>query len=307
MISAEFIPGLPDASGRVVTIGKFDGIHLGHQALIRRTVELAKSRSQLSTLVTFDRHPSYLLSPDSVKREIIGPGQKHDLVNRLGVHEFLQLRFDTSLANKSAEEFVQEVLVRELAVSAVVVGHDFRFGKGGLGTTSVLGELGQKHGFEVEVLEPVTVNGTLVSSSAIRQLLELGDVATAAKYLGRNHSNRGLVEHGLKIGRKLGFPTANISRDAEGYLPLDGVYAGWLHDGENRYPTALSVGINETIQAVPRLVEAHVLDRTDLDLYDREVVVEYVDFIRPALKFDSVEKLILAIKDDLEKIKNVLK
>jgi riboflavin kinase/FMN adenylyltransferase len=307
VISAESLAGLPSEGGRVVTIGKFDGIHLGHQALIRRTVELARSRNLASTVVTFDRHPSYLLSPDSVKREIIGPGQKHDLVKELRVQEFLQLTFDSWLANKSAEAFVQEVLVQELSVSAVVVGHDFRFGKGGLGTASLLSQFGEKHGFEVEVLEPVTVNGTLVSSSAIRELLELGDVATAAKYLGRNHSNRGLVEHGLKIGRKLGFPTANISRDAEGYLPLDGVYAGWMHDGENRYPTALSVGINETIQAVPRLVEAHVLDRTDLDLYEREVIVEYVDFIRPALKFDSVEKLISAIKDDLEQIKNVLK
>ena len=115
-----------------------------------------------------------------------------------------------------------------------------------------------------------------------------------------------MIEHGLKIGRQIGFPTANMSRDAEGYLPLDAVYAGWLYVGEERYPTALSVGINETFQAVPRLVEAHVIDRKDLDLYDKIVTLEYVAFVRHAAKFDGLESLVAAIDDDIEKIRDIL-
>jgi riboflavin kinase/FMN adenylyltransferase len=228
------------------------------------------------------------------------------LVSELAVDEMVELHFDESLASESAEDFVERVLVRGLAAESIVVGHDFKFGKGQLGNVSLLETLGQKFGFTVQVLEPIMLDGQIVSSSRIRDMLESGDVSSAAKSLGRFHSNRGMVEHGLKIGRKLGFPTANLSRDSEGYLPLDAVYAGWLHDGETRYPAALSVGINETIQAVPRLVEAHVLDRKDLDFYDREVTVDYVEFIRPSLKFNGVDSLIEAINQDLNKIRGLL-
>ncbi len=291
---------------RVVTIGKFDGIHLGHRALITRTVTAANQHKIASCLVTFDRHPSALLNPTQHKRELIGKRQKVQLVSELDVDEMLELSFDETLANETATEFVERVLVKGLGAKVVVVGHDFKFGQGGLGTIETLQVLGRQFGFTVIVQEPIAVAGELISSSRIRDFLEAGDVANAAKMLGRLHSNRGIVEHGLKIGRQIGFPTANLSRDAEGYLPRDAVYAGWLHDGPNRYPAALSVGINETIQAVPRLVEAHVLDRTDLELYDREIIIEYVDFIRPSVKFDGVDALIHGINADLVKIKSIL-
>lgn len=302
----ESLEKLSSGSGRVVTIGKFDGVHLGHRALIERTVAQAESQNLISCLVTFDRHPNSLLNPLSANRQLISSRQKAELVSELAVDEMVELHFDESLASESAEDFVERVLVRGLGAEAVVVGHDFKFGKGQLGNVSMLEALGQKFGFTVQVLKPVLFDGQVVSSSRIRDMLESGDVSSAAKSLGRFHSNRGMVEHGLKIGRKIGFPTANLSRDSEGYLPLDAVYAGWLHDGENRYPAALSVGINETIQAVPRLVEAHVLDRKDLDLYDNEVTVEYVEFIRPSLKFDGVENLVTAINEDIAKIRTIL-
>jgi riboflavin kinase/FMN adenylyltransferase len=145
-----------------------------------------------------------------------------------------------------------------------------------------------------------------VSTSVIRELLDQGDVAKAGKLLGRVHTTEGVIEHGLKIGRTIGFPTANMSRDAEGYLPLDGVYAGWLVADGERYPAAHSVGINETFQAVPRLVESHVLDRKDLDLYDKIVTLEYVDFVRPSAKFDGVDSLVAEIHRDLDKIRDIL-
>jgi riboflavin kinase/FMN adenylyltransferase len=151
------------------------------------------------------------------------------------------------------------------------------------------------------------VGDRAVSTTLIRELLDSGKVVAAAALLGRNHSNVGVIEHGLKIGRTIGFPTANMSRDCEGFLPLDGVYAGWLHFDGEKLPAAHSVGINETFQAVPRLVESFVLDRKDLDLYDKTVTLEYVEFIRPAAKFDGVESLVAEINRDIEKIRVALK
>jgi riboflavin kinase / FMN adenylyltransferase len=289
-----------------VTIGKFDGIHRGHQALIADLVEASAAHQLTSVLVTFDRHPDALLNPTNLKWPLIGSSQKSDLVAASGVDAMLTLSFDERLASQPAEEFIQETLVDSLKAKIVIVGEDFRFGAGGAGDVSLLHELGQQLGFEVRVVASAAIDGVKVSTSTIRELLDLGDVAKAAEFLGRVHTTVGVIEHGLKIGRTIGFPTANMSRDAEGYLPLDGVYAGWLIADGVRYPAAHSVGINETFQAVPRLVESHVLDRKDLDLYDKVVTLEYVDFIRPSAKFDGVDSLVEEINRDLDKIRTIL-
>jgi riboflavin kinase/FMN adenylyltransferase len=228
------------------------------------------------------------------------------LVSDAGLDALLTLKFDDALAHQSAEGFVQETLVDGLDAKIVIVGEDFRFGAGGAGDVALLHGMGQQLGFEVRVIPSATVAGVKVSTSAIRDLLDQGDVVKAAELLGRIHTTVGIVEHGLKIGRTIGFPTANMSRDAEGYLPLDGVYAGWLVADGVRYPAAHSVGINETFQAVPRLVESHVLDRKDLDLYDKVVTLEYVDFVRPSAKFDGVDSLVDEINRDLGKIRIIL-
>jgi riboflavin kinase / FMN adenylyltransferase len=150
------------------------------------------------------------------------------------------------------------------------------------------------------------IDGETVSTTRVRNLLDEGNVSAVAKLLGRVHVAVGIVEHGLKIGRKIGFPTANLSREAEGYLPLDGVYSGWLVSEGIRYPAAHSVGINETFQAVPRLVESHVLDETELDLYDKVVTLEFIDFVRPVEKFDGVDSLVAQINLDLEVVRKQL-
>lgn len=300
---------LHEASGlgaTAVTIGKFDGIHRGHKALLADLNAAAAEHGVKSVLVTFDRHPDALLNPTNLKWPLIGPEQKTQLVEAAGVDAMLTLTFDERLSSQPAEEFIQETLVDSLQAKIVIVGEDFRFGAGGAGDVSLLHDLGQQLGFEVRVVPSATVNGHKVSTSAIRELLDQGKVAKAAEFLGRVHTTVGVIEHGLKIGRTIGFPTANMSRDAEGYLPLDGVYAGWLIADGNRYPAAHSVGINETFQAVPRLVESHVLDRKDLDLYDKVVTLEYIDFIRPSAKFDGVESLVEEINRDLDKIRNIL-
>jgi riboflavin kinase/FMN adenylyltransferase len=289
-----------------VTIGKFDCIHLGHQAVFTEIVDVATNLNLVPTVVTFDRHPDKLLRPDRAKLPILGPNQKARLISGFGVSTMLQLEFNQQLADLSPEEFVNQILVKGLSAKLVLVGEGFRFGNQGSGNLQTLMALGEQNGFEAAEVKRVHIDGEVVSTTLVRELLDQGDMKLVAKMLGRVHEVSGLVEHGLKIGRKIGFPTANIARDAEGYLPLDGVYAGWLVADGIRYPAAHSVGINETFQAVPRLVESHVLDETELDLYDKVVTLEFVDFVRPAAKFDGVEALVAQINLDLDVVRNQL-
>jgi riboflavin kinase/FMN adenylyltransferase len=293
-------------TGSAVTVGKFDGIHLGHQKLMSALVAAAQEHSIQSVVVTFDRHPDVLLKPGHAKLPLIGPNQKRNLIAEHSVDVLITLPFDDELANLSPEQFVQRILVDGLKAKIVLVGEDFRFGNKGAGDVGLLHELGQQLGFEVRVISSALLDAEKISTSAIRDALDSGNVMKASKMLGRVHTCVGVIEHGLKIGRSIGFPTANMARDCEGYLPLDGVYAGWLEVEGQRYPAAHSVGINETFQAVPRLVESHILDRDDVDLYDKVVTLEFVDFIRPAAKFNGVEDLVEEINRDLAKIRNVL-
>ncbi|MEY4639842.1 MAG: hypothetical protein RLY13_840, partial [Actinomycetota bacterium] len=289
-----------------VTIGKFDGIHLGHQKLIRALNAAAAEHALQSVLVTFDKHPDVLLNPHHAKLPLIGTHQKQQLVEATNVDVMLTLEFSQQLAELSPTEFVQQILVDGLNAKIVLVGEDFRFGHKGQGDIHVLHDLGQQLGFEVRVISAENLNHEKISSSRIREYFDEGNVTAAAAMLGRNHTSVGLIEHGLKIGREIGFPTANMARDCEGYLPLDGVYAGWLKVDGKEYPAAHSVGVNATFQEVPRLVESHVLDRNDLDLYEKMVTLEFVEFIRPAAKFNGVEDLVEEIGRDLDKTRKIL-
>jgi len=307
LITISSVSEIPNDLGpTAVTIGKFDCIHLGHQAVFTEVVDAATNLNLVPTVVTFDRHPDHLLRPERAKLPILGPTQKAELIAGFGVSTMLQLVFNQELADLSPEEFVQQILVDGLDAKRVLVGEGFRFGNQGSGNFKVLEKLSEVHGFEVFEVKPVKVDGEVVSTTLVRELLDAGDVKRVNQMLGRVHEVSGMVEHGLKIGRKIGFPTANIARDAEGYLPLDGVYAGWLVSEGVRYPAAHSVGINETFQAVPRLVESHVLDETELDLYDKVVELEFVDYVRPAAKFDGVEALVRQINLDLEVVRKQL-
>ena len=307
MITATSLENLPaELDGTSITIGKFDGIHLGHQQLIAETIESAEEHSLVPTVITFDRHPFSLLDPAAEPAPLIGQHQKHFLLQEAGIELVLNMPFDDQLASLSAKDFISRILVDSLHAKIVVVGEGFRFGANQQGDVDLLRELGQELGFVVRVIPHFEIDGEVVSTSRIRNLLLEGKVALAAKLLGRLHSTTGLIEHGLKIGREIGFPTANMSRDAEGFLPKDAVYAGWLYADGERYMTALSVGINETFTAVPRLLEAHVIDVTGLDLYDKLITVEYVEFIRDAAKFNGVEDLVAEINRDLDKIRAIL-
>lgn len=301
----------PDFGRSAVAIGKFDGVHAGHRAVIQRLRERAAASGARSVAVTFDRNPLAVLRPDRCPENVVTVDRKLELLGELGLDATLVLTFDEELAARSAEDFVTEILVGALRVSTVLVGEDFRFGRGGSGTPALLRELGPVHDFTVEVVEDVYLPGSArrVSSTWIRELLIEGDVAAAAQVLGRNPDVRGVVVHGLKRGRELGFPTANLSPIVDAFVPADGVYAGWLIDHETgiRHRAAISVGTNPTFDDVlQRQVEAHVLGETGLDLYGHQVTVEFAHRLRGMVAFEGIQKLTDQIAADVTEAERVL-
>ncbi|UNK69568.1 bifunctional riboflavin kinase/FAD synthetase [Microbacterium sp. H1-D42] len=296
---------VPADFGRtVVAIGKFDGVHVGHQAVIRKVRDDAEALGARAVAVTFDRNPLEVLRPELCPDNVVALERKLDLLGELDLDATLVLTFDRALASVPAEEFVRTILVDSLHVATVLVGRDFRFGHGGSGTPDLLRELGPKYGFIVDVVDDVFPQGEgrRVSSTWIRELLAEGDVAHAAHVLGRPVTVSGEVVHGLKRGRELGFPTANLSELVDSLVPADGVYAGWLIDHESgiRHPAAISVGTNPTFDDVPRRqVEAHVLDKTGLDLYGHPVTVEFTAHLRGMVAFDGMDALIAQIAADV--------
>ncbi|MEV4667045.1 bifunctional riboflavin kinase/FAD synthetase [Microbacterium sp. LWO12-1.2] len=300
-----------DFGPSAVAIGKFDGVHAGHRAVIARLNERAAATGTRAVAVTFDRNPLAILRPDRCPENVVTVERKLELLGELGLDATLVLTFDEELAARSAEDFVVDILVGALRVSTVLVGEDFRFGRGGAGTPELLRALGPRFGFEVEVVDDVYLPGSprRVSSTWIRELLIEGDVSGASRVLGRNPDVRGVVVHGLKRGRELGFPTANLSPIVDAFVPADGVYAGWLvdHDTGIRHPSAISVGTNPTFDDVlVRQVEAHVLGETGLDLYGHDVTVEFVERLRGMVAFEGMEKLSEQMADDVQVAARVL-
>ncbi len=296
-----------DFGPSAVTIGKFDGVHAGHRAVIQTLAEVAGARGLTPTVVTFDRHPLELLAPELCPPPLTGIEQKLDLLAGTGIDATLLLTFDRETADLSPEDFVESILVDRLHARVVLVGKDFRFGAQGAGDIELLERLGHRFDFSVSLIDDVRPeDGRRVSSTWIRELLAEGDVAHAARLLGHVPSVRGVVVHGAKRGRELGFPTANLSPDSEGLIPADGVYAGWLTDGGVRYPAAISVGNNPTFEGVPqRQVEAYVLDE-DLDLYDHRVEVAFVDRIRGMVAFSGIDPLIEQMGADVATARTIL-
>ncbi|MFC4139040.1 MULTISPECIES: bifunctional riboflavin kinase/FAD synthetase [unclassified Microbacterium] len=305
--SPEEVPA--DFGPSVVAIGKFDGVHIGHQAVIRRMREDAAAIGARTVAVTFDRNPLAVLRPEICPKNVVDVERKLELLGDQDLDATLLLTFDEERASQPAEEFVEKILVGALHVTTVLVGRYFRFGSGGRGTPELLQEMGQKLGFTVDFVEDVYLPGSerQVSSTWIRERLDAGDVAQAARALGRTVGVTGEVVHGLKRGRELGFPTANLSETVDALVPADGIYAGWLFDDGVRYPAAISVGTNPTFDDVPRRqVEAHVIGRTGLDLYGHVVTVEFVDRLRGMVAFEGVDALIAQMSDDVSAAERVL-
>ena len=298
-------PGLERA---VYAIGNFDGLHLGHQAVIERAIVLAKERAAPSALLTFEPHPADHFAERPVAFRLTPPQSKAAICARLGLSGVVFISFNAQLAAMSAEEFVRTILVERLGAGGVVAGWDFHFGKARSGTPAFLVEVGRRYGFAVDIVAKVEdgagESARVVSSTAIRRALERGDVAAAARGLGRIYGVSGRVIPGQRLGRTLGFPTANLALAPTNRL-AHGVYAvRALVDGK-AYPAVASFGVRPTVDNGPPLLEVHLLD-VDADLYGREMTVEFVERIREERKFDSLDLLIAEMKRDKQRARAIL-
>lgn len=295
----------------VVTIGVFDGVHRGHRAIIGRAVEHAQRLGVPAVVVTFDPHPSEVVRPGTEPPLLSTIDQRVELLGGLGVEAVCVLGFTRELAALTPEQFARQVLADRLHAVQVVVGQNFRFGNRAAGDTQTLAELGATLGFEVDPVELVAGTGGVWSSTYTRGLVAAGDMTAATASLGRPHRVEGVVVHGNKRGRELGFPTANLATTDHAAIPADGIYAAWVvrrpyTSVEQRLPAALSVGTNPQFDGVERRVEAYVLDRDDLDLYGEHMAIDVMERVRPTLKFDSVEELVAQMTRDVDGIRALL-
>ncbi len=298
---------IPSGWGRcVITIGVFDGVHRGHQALIRAAVEHGRALGLPTVLMTFDPHPSEVVRPGSHPAELTTLRRRAELVEELGVDVFFVLPFNASMAATSAEVFVHDVLVDRLHAAAVVVGENFHFGHRGAGDLPLLIELGSRFGFSAHGVGLVSEVDVTVTSTFVRACVDAGDVRAAAEALGRPHRLEGIVVHGDgRGGTVLGYPTANLDVAGHGAVPADGIYAGWFNLGARRSPTAISIGSNPTFSGRVRTVEAFVLDEGG-NFYGRRVGFDFVERLRATEKYDSVEALIAQIGLDVQHTRQVL-
>ncbi|WP_426244074.1 bifunctional riboflavin kinase/FAD synthetase [Nocardioides sp. LHG3406-4] len=297
-----------DLGATTVVIGNFDGLHRGHRVVVSRARARADEVGLPLVAVTFDPHPMSVLRPEHAPPQLTSIATRVDLLADAGVDAVLVLPFDRSMAAWTPREFVDRVLVRALAVRAVVVGANFRFGTRASGDVALLRELGGQEGFEAVGVD-LDGGPQVWSSTYVRTCLAAGDVAGAAEALGRPFSVTGVVVEGDKRGRELGFPTANVPTSALEAAPADGVYAGWLtrRDTGECYPAAISVGTNPTFDGErARRVESYVLDRDDLELYGVEVEVAFVERLRGMVKFEGVDALIETMHDDVRRAREIL-
>jgi riboflavin kinase / FMN adenylyltransferase len=291
--------------GSVVTLGNFDGIHLGHQALLRHTVEEAKRLGYPSIVLTFEPHPLKVLAPERAPRLLLTYQDKLDLFQAYGVDIVIAQRFDRQFASITAEDFVRRFLVGRLRTKKLWVGRDLRFGQGRKAGTEDLMRVAPEVGFQVGVVEPILSNGVRISSSRIRELIEAGGVDEVQPMLGRYHFVSGRVVTGAGRGRKLGFPTANILSQTE-VVPSNGIYATLIEVKNRRWLSVSSIGVNPTFGDGPRTLESFIFD-LKTDIYGESVKLSFVKRIRDEQKFATVEDLIAQMHGDVDQAKAIFK
>jgi len=287
----------------VVVIGVFDGVHKGHQLLLNHAKEIADGRSIVA--LTFDPHPTTVFAPDKAPTMLTTLADRVELLKIHNADQVAVMKFNEKFAAMSAQDFVQTVLVNQLHASTVIVGKNFTYGHKAAGTVESLIASGLTHNFTVDVQE-LKANPEVISSSRIRRLVIEGKVEEARELLSRPHRLDGVVVHGEKRGREIGYPTANLGNIEGQTIPADGVYAGWLTVGINFWPAAISIGTNPTFEgARGRQVEAYALYQEGLELYDKSASIEFGWYLRPTLKFDGLEPLLEQMKKDCDKAREL--
>jgi len=288
----------------IITLGNFDGLHLGHQELIKKIIQRAEETASLSMVVTFRPHPLKILAPEKCPPLISIYEEKIQLLEKLGIDVLVKIPFTLDFSAMEPREFVKDVLCDLLGAKEIFVGYNYRFGKGRKGDIRMLRNLGEEFGFVVREIEQVSLNGEVISSTRIRQLLKSGDVEHAAKFLGRHYVLCGIVIKGDGRGRGLGFPTANIaSRHA--IIPGNGVYAVRLFVRDKHYNGIVNIGMRPTFDAKSLAIEVHIFD-FDEDIYGEEVSIYFMRRIREEKKFKDAESLIRQITKDIETARDVL-
>ena len=289
----------------VIALGVFDGVHVGHQALVRDMIAIARERNSAACVLTFDRDPDQVVTPDHPQKQLTTFEDKLTLLSDIGPDVILVVPFDEWLALLTPDDFCIDVLLDAAEPIACVVGYDFRFGTRASGDADTLRALGALHGFQVITHSLVHADGAPVTSTRIRALVAEGDVGAAARLLGRPHRLRGEVAHGKGLGAKLGTPTANVAISSEFALPADGVYAGWATVPMGRFPAAISVGIPPTIPGATCDLEAHLIG-FEGDLYGQDITLEFLERIRAQRSFASHDELAAAIAADVTRIAELL-
>lgn len=287
-----------------VALGNFDGVHRGHQEIIRRTVATAGWRGHDAVVYTFDPHPRVVLNKAPEIPKITSASERAEILEHLGVHVLILAEFTHEFASQSPREFVQNILAEELGAADIFIGKNYRFGKGRAGTPETLKQMGPEMGFRVHVVEPVISGDVRVSSSRIREHLLNGELEEANRLLGREFTVEGRVIHGHHRGKQLGFPTANIKPEPKLHPPT-GVYAVFCRVGSNTYPAVMNIGFNPTFKDRKLSYEIHVLDFDD-DLYGQTIKAYLVSRLRPEMTFNGPEALKAQIRDDVERCRAML-
>jgi len=288
-----------------IAIGVFDGVHRGHQAVISTSAEHARASNGTPVVVTFDPHPEKVLRPQAAPHLLSATQHKIALIRALGVEHLLIITFDKQFAATEPEDFVQRLVAHSKPLREICVGHEWSFGKNRRGNLDLLKTLGSKMTFDVVGIRPVTINGAVVSSTAIRQAIERGDLIKAAEMLGREYTILGTVTHGDNLGKKIGFPTANLSAHSEQFPP-NGVYAAEARIDGELYLGVINLGIRPTVSGgrSERVLEIHLFD-FNRDIYGHDVEVRFLKFLRPEKKFENLDALVRQIRQDVQQAREV--
>ena len=290
--------------GCVLTIGNFDGVHLGHQQVIKALVSKAKALNCVAAVLVFEPQPQELFSPETAPARLCRLRDKYNLLAKLGVQRLICVNFTAKFASQSAEHFIEHLLVKKLGIKHLIVGDDFHFGKNRTGNFTMLCQAGKEYGFDVSDTRSYKMADCRISSTAIRQALEQDDLATVKQMLGREYSIIGRVFHGDKRGRQLGFPTANVLLKRR-VSPLNGVFAVMVQTSSGLFKGVANIGARPTINGVRQQLEVHIFD-FDESLYGQCIEVIVKKKLRPVIKFDSLEALTAQIRQDSEQAKQAL-